>query len=245
MNEKIKQEAENLYLEGLEVLKKFLDDKDDEDKSENRIKYQVWYTKSELVIKEFLPTRYKEFIGCYKTEKRKEYDCSNYCIYDYFTGIYVTRGGKELFNCKDIAMTNFSLQLTILNALRENLDSILFNIIENIECEIFDNELESAKKLLKNKFLRAAGAICGVVLEKHFSTVLKHHDLTINKKEPCISDYNDLCKKEKIYDIINWRFVQHLGDIRNLCDHNKGREPTKEEVEELIEGTDKVIKTIF
>lgn len=52
-------------------------------------------------------------------------------------------------------------------------------------------------------------------------------------------------EQEKVYDIVNWRFIQHLGDIRNLCDHNKDREPTKEEVEELINGTEKVIKTIF
>ena len=39
---------------------------------------------------------------------------------------------------------------------------------------------------------------------------------------------------EKIYDIINWRFIQHLGDIRNFCDHKKQREPLKEEIEELI-----------
>lgn len=39
--------------------------------------------------------------------------------------------------------------------------------------------------------------------------------------------------------------IQHLGDIRNLCDHNKDREPTKEEVEELINGIDQIIKTNF
>ena len=84
-----------------------------------------------------------------------------------------------------------------------------------------------------------------MVLEKHFSTVLSNHNLKMSKKEPVISDFNDLFKQEKVYDIVNWRFIQHLGDIRNLCDHNKDREPTKEEVEELINGTEKVIKTIF
>jgi hypothetical protein len=42
-----------------------------------------------------------------------------------------------------------------------------------------------------------------------------------------------------------WRFIQHLGDIRNLCDHAKEREPTKEEIEDLVAGTEKVLKTIF
>lgn len=108
-----------------------------------------------------------------------------------------------------------------------------------------DNELLSTKKLFKKEFYRSAGAICGVLLEKHFSSILLAHGITIKKKDPCISDYNDLLKTEGIYDTVNWRFIQHLGDIRNLCDHNKDRNPTKEEVEELINGTDKVIKTIF
>lgn len=42
-----------------------------------------------------------------------------------------------------------------------------------------------------------------------------------------------------------WRKIQHLGDIRNLCDHNKDREPKNEEVEELIAGVETVIKTVY
>jgi hypothetical protein len=34
-----------------------------------------------------------------------------------------------------------------------------------------------------------------------------------------------------------------LGDIRNLCGHDKHREPTADEVEELIEGTERILKT--
>jgi len=42
-----------------------------------------------------------------------------------------------------------------------------------------------------------------------------------------------------------WRFIQHLSDLRNLCDHNKDREPTKDEVNELIVGVTKITKTLF
>jgi hypothetical protein len=37
-----------------------------------------------------------------------------------------------------------------------------------------------------------------------------------------------------IIDQILWREVQHLSDIRNYCDHPKGREPWKYEWE--LEG---------
>jgi len=93
-------------------------------------------------------------------------------------------------------------------------------------------------------FLRAAGVVCGVVIEKHFSEVCKNNSISISKKNPTIADYNDALK-ENVYDILEWRRIQRLGDIRNLCGHNKEREPTKEEVFELISGTERIIKTIF
>ncbi len=42
-----------------------------------------------------------------------------------------------------------------------------------------------------------------------------------------------------------WRHIQHLADIRNLCDHDKGKEATKEQIQDLVSGVEKVIKTIF
>jgi hypothetical protein len=33
--------------------------------------------------------------------------------------------------------------------------------------------------------------------------------------------------------------------IRNLCDHHKDKEPSNDEVEELISGVEKVTKTLF
>lgn len=49
---------------------------------------------------------------------------------------------------------------------------------------MMDSEIDSAKLLLKNGFLRAAGAICGVVLEKHFSTICQARGLKQSKKNP-------------------------------------------------------------
>jgi hypothetical protein len=33
--------------------------------------------------------------------------------------------------------------------------------------------------------------------------------------------------------------------MRNLCVHKKERNPTEDEVKELIEGTRKIVKTLF
>lgn len=69
--------------------------------------------------------------------------------------------------------------------------------------------------------------------------------IKIGKINPTISDLNNPLKKEGIYDLPTWRQIQVLGDIRNLCVHNKEREPTEVEVKKLIQETDNIIKTVF
>ena len=68
--------------------------------------------------------------------------------------------------------------------------------------------------------------------------------MIISKKDPSISDFNEKLK-DVAYDTIEWRKIQGLADLRNLCDHKKDREPTKEDVQTLIAGTERVIKSIF
>ncbi|MCZ7401887.1 MAG: hypothetical protein O8C61_06675 [Candidatus Methanoperedens sp.] len=92
--------------------------------------------------------------------------------------------------------------------------------------------------------MTAAGAIVGVVLERHLSKVCQNHEIAITQKNPVISDFNELLKKSEIFDIPTWRWIQRLGDIRNLCSHSKDRDPTSDEVQDLIDGVDKAIKTI-
>jgi hypothetical protein len=65
------------------------------------------------------------------------------------------------------------------------------------------------------------------------------------KKNPTINDFNELLKQNEIVEVPQWRFIQHLGDLRNLCDHNKTKEPTNAEIADLINGVDKISKTLF
>ncbi|HET9615854.1 MAG TPA: hypothetical protein VFP74_01690, partial [Pseudolabrys sp.] len=93
-------------------------------------------------------------------------------------------------------------------------------------------------------FARGAGAIAGVVLEGHLAAVCKNHSVAISKKKPTLSDFYEALKKANVIDQQTWRFIQHLGDIRNSCDH-KGKDPTKESVDDLIAGVRKISKTTF
>jgi hypothetical protein len=102
-----------------------------------------------------------------------------------------------------------------------------------------------AKELNNHKFTRAAGAVAGVVLERHLREVCQDRGFKFIKKNPTIADFNETLKSEGVIDVPTWRFVQHLADIRNLCDYSKDPEPTKEQVSDMIIGVERIIKSVF
>ncbi|WP_265190622.1 hypothetical protein [Enterobacter kobei] len=136
-------------------------------------------------------------------------------------------------------------QSKIVSSAKERFKSVLFDIKDILQADIFDTELETAKELNKKGFIRAGGAVAGVILEKHLAHICALHSLKSRKSHPTIAEYNQLLKDSDIIDTPSWRFIQHLTDLRNICDHSKEREPTKEDVIELISGIEKVTKTVF
>jgi len=210
--------------------------------------YQAWYSEASLVVKQLLPDRLEEFVSCYRYDpKRKKIGSESYKIQDWMTGTVaaVDYKGDKHFQDGAIVSGLFKAQTDILKSCKLRFESTLADIQQLIQADIFDSEIDAAMELHKKGFLRAGGAICGVILEKHLQQVAKDHQLTIRKKNPTISDLNDPLKQADVYDVPVWRNIQRLADVRNLCDHNKEREPSKDEVLELIEGTSKICKTIY
>jgi hypothetical protein len=208
------------------------------------IEYDTWYSEALRVVKQVIPDRTDDFVKQYKHEKRKEVTFISYGIYDYLLGLQTTRGDRVIAG-QEAGIPKMQVQNTILKSAEKRFESALFDIQEVVQADLFDSELEAARELAKNGFFRAGGAVAGVVLERHLGHVCDSHALTSRKPHPSIADYYQLLKEAEIIDIPKWRFIQHLGDIRNLCDHGKDREPTKEDVVELVEGVEKIIMTIF
>ena len=113
-----------------------------------------------------------------------------------------------------------------------------------VQAELFDSELGGALELSKRGFFRASGAIAGVVLEKHLLHICEAHAVKVPKKQPTLSDLNQTLKDAEVIDTARWRFIQHLTDLRNLCDHQKDREPNRDDVQDLVEGVMKTLKTL-
>lgn len=83
------------------------------------------------------------------------------------------------------------------------------------------------------------------MLERHFGQVCAEHKIPITKKSSTIAVFNDALKAADVIDLPQWRFVQHLADIRNMCDHAKEPEPNAEQIADLLTGVNKVLKTIM
>lgn len=210
--------------------------------------YQNWYTQAAALIRQLIPDRSAEFQELYKGDvKRKATTNETYHIQDWLNGVRsgTQYTGEKYYDDFAIVAMRFSTQLAILQAVRSRFESSLYDIQQLVQADLFDSELEASRELLKSGFLRAAGAVAGVVIEKHLAQVAANHSAATRKAHPTISDFNDLLKAGGVLDVPAWRNVQRLGDLRNLCDHNKHREPTKEEIEELISGVEKLTKTLF
>ena len=213
--------------------------------SELSLKYESWYTQTSAVISQIIPERLGDFRAAYKLEKRREINPETYTISDYLIGLSISEAGIQTFNTDDVYQLKLVTQISILASARTSAKSVLHDIRTVLRAELFDDDISAAKELLKTGYLRSAGVICGVVLEAHLKSIAKRRSITYRKNKTPISYLNNLLKDNNVYDVPTWRLIQRLGDIRNLCGHSKDKDPTLDEVQDLISGTDKIMKEIF
>ena len=138
----------------------------------------------------------------------------------YQKGQEINRQKISIRSNKTAAEKQYAILQNLISSKLAEYKTTLSQIQATLQADIFDSEIESAKHLLERGFLRAAGAVCGVLIEKHLAFVCKNRSIVIKKKNPTIVDYNDALK-DIAYETIEWRKIQMLGDIRNLCDHSK------------------------
>lgn len=227
--ERIGKELEVLVEQGSELIKE-LGEKGD---ARFRFEYQSWYTRALPVVKQLLPERLDEFTRLYE-DKKTGYDITSYLT-----------DSLPFKTQADAAHMRFVQQYRILESAQTRLDDILANIHGLVQAEILDNELDAATELWKTGHIRSAGTLAGVVLERHLAKICSSKNLKSRKKKPSLADWNDMLKEANVYDTPTWRGIQRLADIRNLCAHPGDRDPTREEVDELIRGVERITKTIF
>ncbi|MGY3257048.1 hypothetical protein [Pseudomonas chlororaphis] len=223
----------------------------DEEKAEKFLKglpsfkkaYHHWYSEAVTLVKQLLPDRLNDFVRLYERPKtRKTLDAETYRIEDACQGLQTSRLGDVLASMQT-AIPLLDQQIAIVESIKRRFESSLFDIKQLVQADLYDSELDTSRGLLKSGFARAAGAIAGVVLEGHLKEVRDKHDLP--KKLTTITPIIEALRAANIIELSQHRQIQFLGDIRNKCGHKSSSDPTSEEVTDLINGVDKVIKTIF
>ena len=207
--------------------------------------YQAWYSEARVLVRQLLPDRLADFTGYYERPRtRRQLTSENYRIEDYLQGFHRRAMGETIVG-PDAAIPCFQQQLGIVKSVRERFQSSLFDIRQLAQADLFDSELAAAKELAGNGFNRAAGVLAGVVLERHLKEVCSNHGLTVRSRHPQIVHLNEALKEAEVIDIPQWRSIQYLGDLRNLCAHDGDSEPTAGQVADILEGVSKVTKTLF
>jgi hypothetical protein len=239
--EAIHKELDALYKEGAELAVAF----QKKEEKQFQYDYQRWYTKALKAVAYLAADRHAEFRGYYEVDpKRKSLGYGTYVIQDYLKGVVPGGYQHQGFDTRAQMLICFFNQLTILNSIAERVDSVLGNIEGELYAELQDSEVAVARQLAKVS-LRAAGALVGVVIEGHLQKVAHAHGVKLAKKNPTITDLNDPLKAASVVDTPAWRKISFLADLRNLCSHKKDAEPTKEQVEELIQGAEWLTKNVF
>lgn len=207
--------------------------------------YQAWYSEALAVVRQILPERVADFRSHYERPKsgRKDILFSNYVIEDFIQGVRITRYNDVVVD-RSAALPRLEAQVAILKACKARFTTSLFDIRQLVQADLLDDELAGARELLKSKFFRAAGVVAGVVLERHLQTVAANHSVTV-KARASLGDYIAALKEADIVETTEWRKLQHLSELRAKCTHNKGAEPTPQEVDDLISGANRTIKNLF
>lgn len=239
--EQVRAEVKALHEEGVKLAQDFQTKKD----KQFQYDYQRWYTRALKVVSSLAPDRLSEFRSYYEIDpKRKSLGYGTFVIQDFLKNVVPSKFHYPDFDSRQQTLVAFFNQITIFKSVDDRIDSVLADIEGELYAELQDSEIDIAKQLLKVS-PRAAGALMGVVIEGHLQKVADRHLIKVGKKNPTIADLNDPLKAAGVLDTASWRKISFLADIRNLCSHKKDVEPTKEQVEELIQGAAWLTKNVF
>lgn len=95
--------------------------------------------------------------------------------------------------------------------------------------------LFEAKALHRAGYFTAAGAVSGVVLERHLRLLCQSRDPVIIPSGQTINALNNALRAAQVYDQAESLRVQLMASIRNRCDHAVPDPPSKEEVWDMIQ----------
>jgi len=196
--------------------------------------YQHWYAGCLALVEVNMPAREAELTQLH--ERTNFSGAQRTGIMNYLRSDYISFDSQ-------VAISRCIQQIqVIVNSMPAYLEGRLHDIELAVAQTYIGDQLLEAEALLKAGYVRAAGAVAGVLLERHLKMLCDHHGPPVKyPKTAGISKLNDLLKDAGVYDVAPWRKVQWMGDVRNSCDHANKAEPKKSDVADLISEVRKFV----
>jgi hypothetical protein len=187
--------------------------------------YHQWYAGCLALVEANMPSRLQDLERVHEGTKKPE----EKGLREMFEYAYLT------FDSQVAAADKIVQMKAIVGSVPNYLEGRLHDIELEVSQAYVRDQLTEAEILLKAGHIRAAGAVSGVMLERHLKLLCDRHRPPIRyTKTAGISKLNDLLKDAGVYDMTQWRKVQWMGDVRNSCDHAHTAEPRKGDVADLI-----------
>jgi hypothetical protein len=186
--------------------------------------YHTWYAGCLAITEVSMPSRLKQLTNAHE-------NMLGFLKTEYITFSQQVAGAHHITQIRGI-----------IGSVPQYVDARLHDLELMVAQAYVGDQLNEAQALLKAGYIRAAGAIAGVLLERHLKLLCDRHNPALKyPTTAAIAKLNDLLKDAGVYDVAQWRKVQWMADIRNSCDHARTAEPNQSDVQYLVSEVRKFV----
>ena len=208
---------------------------------ELRREYQMWYSQVHEIVSAHLPTRLPTLENLHYMPSQAyspEVEDQVYCgIRSYLRSASSHKPFRDRFEA------DLEQQRGILLAVPRVIELRALEVRDLVTADLVQGELNEARLLLDHGFIRAAGAVSGVALEAHLKLLHEQSGLQYTEKDT-IRPLALRLRQNGVITLGDEKKCDAMADTRNKCDHKKKTDPTREEVEELIEDVARFTKRV-
>lgn len=197
---------------------------------ELRRDYEIWYNKVSPLVKEFVPSRHSKFSSQQKRINRainlskQDPDDGTDAVFRYF-------------------VDKFDIQRNILNAIPARVEAQKLSVRRRLSQRIGRDEIQRARELLDEGFIRASGVVAAVALERHLLTMCENsNEVTNFNTNHGINRLSQTLYEADEIDKTTWNDLKALASIRETCAHPE--EPNEPGVRRLIDESEEFIREL-
>jgi len=135
----------------------------------------------------------------------------------------------------------FDEQRHILNSVPGRIESATLEAWQQISRRVEKEEIQQARELFDEEFIRASGVVAAVALERHLLTLCENSEgVEEYASNDGIARLSQTLYEADVIDKTAWNDLKSLASIRETCAH--AEEPKKPAVRRLINDSEDFIR---